>query len=67
MFYGNKNTMDKQLQEKARREERQTRRIENEFKSTSYQVINESKMKTMSKKQLRLELVNAYPKAGKLI
>ena len=66
-------TKQKQLQEKARREERQTRRMENEFKSTSYQVINASKMKTMSKKQLRmikktsvnsktgkLELVNAY-------
>lgn len=39
--------------EKTRRLEKEQRRIANEYKSSAYQAINPSKMKTMSKKQLR--------------
>jgi hypothetical protein len=40
--------------EKAKRVEREQRRIANEYKNSSYQVIDGAKMKTMSKKQLRM-------------
>lgn len=40
--------------EKARRLEKEQRRIANEYKSSSYQAIDPSKIKTMSKKQLRM-------------
>lgn len=39
---------------KALREEKEKRRVANEYKSSSYQLLNASKIKTMSKKQLRM-------------
>ncbi len=70
---------DERAEKKARREEQEKRRAENEFKATQMQQLNLSKvgtkMKAMSKKQLRLikktrmnnktgvlELVDAYAK-----
>jgi hypothetical protein len=58
--------------EKERVDEKAKRRAQNEFKNTKFQVVNAQKLKTMSKKQLRmvkktrmaangaLELVGAY-------
>ena len=64
------------LEKKARREENQRRRMENEFKNSSYQSLNAEKIKGMSKKQLRqvkktvmnkngqVELVGLYGQAS---
>ena len=65
-------TKQKVMEKRARKEENLKRRAENEYKSASYQSINNEKLKGMSKKQLRnikktavnkhgqVELVNLY-------
>ena len=50
----------------AKKEERKKQKMENEFKSSSYQVINPSKMKSMSKKQLRMVKKTAMNKNGQV-
>jgi len=52
--------------EKARKAEKEKRRVENEYKTSVYQVINPSKLKTMSKKQLRLVKKTAVNAAGQV-
>jgi hypothetical protein len=59
-------TKRKKLAEKQRRDERKQRIMENEMKSSSYQVINASKLKTMSKKQLRMIKKTSMNKNGKV-
>lgn len=52
--------------EKKRREERQQRKIANEQKSTSFQMINPTKLKGMSKKQLRMIRKTSVNKFGQV-
>mmetsp|Transcript_8849 Transcript_8849/g.7907 ORF Transcript_8849/g.7907 Transcript_8849/m.7907 type:complete len:136 (+) Transcript_8849:66-473(+) len=54
------------LDEKNRREERKKVKMANEYKSSLYQVINPSKLKTMSKKQLRLIKKTSVNKNGQV-
>jgi hypothetical protein len=50
-----KDARKKRIEEaKAKRLEKEKRRIANEYKNSSYQMIDATKMKTMSKKQLRM-------------
>jgi hypothetical protein len=58
---------NKKQVEKARREEKQKRKMENEYKSSIYQEINPSKIKGMSKKQLRMiKKTSVNRKTGKI-
>ena len=45
---------EERRKERERKEEKAKRRAENAFRSTTYQQINPQKLKTMSKKQLRM-------------
>lgn len=52
--------------QKELRDQRQQQRMENELKSSSYQVLNHSKLKTMSKKQLRMVKKTSMNKNGQV-
>ena len=66
----------KKINDREVREAKQKQRMENEFKTSTYQTLNTQKIKTMSKKQLRMvkktqmnkngqvELVNMYGNGG---
>lgn len=59
-------TKAKILEKKAKAEERLKIRQANEFKSTSFQEIRPEKLKTMSKKQLRMIKKTVVNKAGQV-
>ena len=56
----------KLAEEKRKREERNQRRLANEYKNSVYQVIKPETMKGMSKKQLRMVRKTAVNKSGQV-
>jgi len=56
----------KLAEEKRKREERNQRRLANEYKNSVYQVIKPETMKGMSKKQLRMVRKTAVNKTGQV-
>ena len=58
--------LEEVARQKELRDQRQQKRMENELKSSSYQVLNHSKLKTMSKKQLRMVKKTSMNKNGQI-
>eukprot|EP01031_Cornospumella_fuschlensis_P025520 gene25520-30810_t len=56
----------RKIDERVKREEQQKRRMANEFKTTTFQVIKADKIKGMSKKQLRSIKKTSMNKNGQL-
>jgi hypothetical protein len=57
---------DKEAAVKEEREEKSKRRLGNQYKSSEFQVINPEKMKSMSKKQLRMIRKTSVGKHGQI-